>query len=344
MTTVRKKHIQEINEIRELINTYSYGENYRIKRIQEKEFINFAGITKDIAGLPVNIFLDQCASYVKFKHPFWLYFSNSYCDDDDLIPINIEDLKVWADPNEIKIYQSDLTEILCFILKYKKELYDITNDRMDVVDFCNQLIYSDASAINEDKQLLTELSRITTKLTGLPFDVWIGPNTKQHFVGVKFPPNAQTTNTNEYAEMSIDDYKIHSSKPCEQWRVNYVKALIDANRNKLIDLGKNPSNYYKIISTLTKIDNNYQPIITQPQWIPVSKEKMGVTRVKNSDGLFNFIKNGQIVYTDNWFDAASDVTKTKQGRIRAFTILNGTEGFLYVSPVVQWTPVSNEEL
>ena len=142
--------------------------------------------------------------------------------------------------------------------------------------------------------------------------------------------------------MSIDDYKIHSSKPCEQWRVNYVKALIDANRDKLIALGKNPSKYHEIISSLTKIDNNCQPIETQLQWIPISQEKMGVTRVKNSDGLFNFIKDGQIVYTDNWFDAASDATKTKQGRIRAFTILNGVEGFLYFSPVIPWTPISND--
>lgn len=121
------------------------AETNQIKQIQEEEFINFAGITKELTGLAVNIFVDQCASYIKYKHPFWLYFSNSYCDDNNLIPISIEDLKVWADNNEIQIYHSDLTDILRFILTYQKELYKITNDEIDVIDFCNQLIYSEDS-------------------------------------------------------------------------------------------------------------------------------------------------------------------------------------------------------
>lgn len=331
------KHEKEISEIRNMINIV---ESNTFPTNQPDEFYNFAGLSKERTGLSVNIFLDQSQSYKVYNHPLWVYITNGYSDNADYIPISVDDLKVHCNNKDLKLYQSDLNQVLCFILLYKQEIYDIANENYELLDFIDTLKHKQTSQnlISEERKLLTEMAKVSPAQTGLPFTIWIGTNNKEHFVGVKFQPNNSETISSKFPEVSVPDCEVVSNRKFEQWRLKYVIALIRANSQKLIELGKHPEMYENIINSLTKIDNECNPIIEQPEWFKCGESKFGATKVRNQNGKYNFIDSNEKLLSETWFDVANDFTMNKQHIVRAYTILNGQEGFLYLTPV-QWKPI-----
>ena len=309
---------------------------------QPDELYNFGGISAAISGLKVDIYVDQYFSYKEFNHPLWIYIRNGYHDGADFIPISVEDLKVHCKGEKINIYQQDLTEVLQFVLQYQQELYDIANEIIELSDFIKELKSNDVShnMVVENRILLTEMSKVLSGQTGLPFCVWIGINNKGHFVGVKFPPNNAETSSNNFAEVSVPDCKVVSSQEYESWRLEYVIALIRANSNKLIELGHHPEKFDDIVNSLTKIDNECNPIAKEPEWLICGQPHFNMTKVRNKDGKFNFINDASDIICDSWFDVANDFTKNQQNIIRAYTVLNGEEGFLYLNPI-RWQKIPN---
>ena len=328
------KHEDEIKEIRQLIE---HGNNYTSKNIANREFHNFAGLRKEDTGLGVDIFLDQCNSYKEFDHPFWLYFRNSYGNLNEFIPITIEEKRPLFGNIMPNVFHKDIVKIIRFIATYVDDIYRISKGEMDVYD-----LYRKIKRLSESpnpKILLTEMSKLSNEMTGLPFDIWVGINQKQHGVGVKFAPDNSTTNSSNFPEMSVPDCKIISSKKYEAWREKYVKALIEANKESLIQLGNNPQLYAHICGNLTKIDANCKPIKNEPEWHKVGNAKFGYTKVINKEGKYNFIDtNGQIIFKDKWFDTANDFTKNQDGTIRAYTRIDNTDGFLYLNPT-RWVQI-----
>ena len=80
----------------------------------------------------------------------------------------------------------------------------------------------------------------------------------------------------------------------------------------------------------------------EPEFLPAGDCVFGCTLVRNEEGKFNYVDEGNhVVYDGSWFDVANDFLKAQNGVIRAYTILNGAEGFLYLNPT-RWIPVDQE--
>ena len=306
-----------------------------------KEFHNFAGLAKEDTGLSVDIFLDQCESYKEFNHPFWLYFRNSYGNLKNYIPITIQDKKVLFGNKKTNVYQKDIIDVIKFIDTHYNDICAIAEEKMDVYDLYKKLKNLSESAI-QTPTLLTEMSKLSNVMTGLPFDVWIGMNPKNHWVGVKFPPNNSIRKSSDYAEMSVPDCEVTSFEKYEQWRADYVEALIKANEEALMELGHNPQKYSQVCNSLVKIGSNLKPITQEPEFYPVSDTKFDYTKVRNKEGKFNFVDKNKKLCNNEWFDIANDFVKNKEGYVRAYTLLNGVEGFLYINPI-KWVPITNQD-
>lgn len=324
------------NNVKTMLDEIKHKHN--IQKFFNKEFHNFAGLAKEDTGLGVDIFLDQCNSYKEFGHPFWLYFRNSYGNINEFIPILIKEKKVLLGNEKLNIYQKDLTNIIRFIITHFNDLCDIADGKKDVLDLYKKIkILSEA--IKSQQVLLTEMARLTNEMTGLPFDVWIGINNKKHWVGVKFAPDNSTRRSSDFPEMSVTDCEIKSKRGYEAWRADYVKALIEANKEALMALGDNPQLYAQVCSNLTKIGADLKPITKEPDFFTVGEYKFGFAKVRNKDGKFNFVdENEKLITEDYWFDVANDFMKNQNGAIRAYTILDGNEGFLYLNPI-RWIPI-----
>ncbi len=70
------------------------------------------------------------------------------------------------------------------------------------------------------------------------------------------------------------------------------------------------------------------PIEKEPEYRNAGKECFGVTKVINQDGKYNFIDTNGNLFSETWFDVANDFTKTKNGVIHAYVIVDEVDGFL----------------
>ena len=139
--------------------------------------------------------------------------------------------------------------------------------------------------------------------------------------------------------MSVSNCKVTSQKKYEKWRAEFVEALIMANKESLLELGQNPQKYVQICNSLTKIGSDCKPIENEPKWQKAGSQKFGYTKVRNKCGKYNFVdEEDNVLYKEDWFDVANDFVKNKDNVIRAYTNLNGDEGFLYLNPIV-WKPI-----
>lgn len=277
--------------------------------------------------LPVTILVDEGASVRSNKTSICLYFRNSYDESDNtFIPITIsKNPTVLYGDSRLHIYRNDLQKILWFIVRNHKRLIDVAYDRLDIDDFVDGL-----GTLNESKTLLTEMSRLHTASTGLPFDVWIGINAKKHFLGVKFPPQQGVNNTDDFAEYGVGDGVTHSKLDVEVWKKNLVKSFVEANKTSLIELGKDFSLFDTVKNNLTKVDEKGNPINTEPEYLPCTKKSInGFKRVRNRDGKYNFIKDGDnSCISEKWFDEANDF-QNYDGFTAAFVMLGNTPKWLY---------------
>ena len=123
----------------------------------EDESYWFIPLSPNRTGLPVTILLDQGAYVRDLKHPLWLYFRNSYDENENnFLPITISKspkIIAFAD-DKINIFRNDLLKIYRFIAKYQKAIQDVAYDRIDIDDFNTNL------SLNENKQLITDLIKI----------------------------------------------------------------------------------------------------------------------------------------------------------------------------------------
>lgn len=76
------------------------------------------------------------------------------------------------------------------------------------------------------------------------------------------------------------------------------------------------------------LDNDMNPIEKEPEYRNAGKECFGVTKVINQDGKYNFIDTNGNLFSETWFDVANDFTKTKNGVIHAYVIVDEVDGFL----------------
>lgn len=288
------------------------------------ELYNFACLPKDITKLSVDIYVDEDNSYRHNKHPFLLYAQNGYTDDSEYIGITIgANPQVLCD-TEVNLFRKDIIELKIFASHYCKVLKDICESKMNVSDFIHRL-----GVIRETATpLILEMSKAFPEQTGLPFAIFIGVNPKKHGVGIKFPSKVNSTNSSTSAEMAAATGKIYSENDYEEEKAEWVRHFIEANKNSLLLLNKHPNEYNNVIKNLIRLDNNMNPIEKEPEYRNAGKECFGFIKVINQDGKFNFTDSNGNLFSETWFDVANDFTKTKNGVIHAYVIVDEVDGFL----------------
>ena len=288
------------------------------------ELYNFACLSKDITKLPIDIYIDEDNSYRYNHHPFLMYVHNGYTDDADYIGITVCDNPQVLCDTEINLFRKDVIELKIFASRFRKELEDICESKMRTSDFIRSL-----GAMNESNTiLLLEMSVVKPDQTGLPFTVYIGVNPKKHGVGVKFPTKSSNADSHTFAEMAVATYKIYSKSDYDDEKAEWVRRFIEANRNSLLVLNAHPNEYDKVIDNLIMLDSDMNPIEREPEYRKAGKECFGFTKVINQNGKYNFIDSDGKLFSDTWFDVANDFTKTINGTIHAYVMVDGVDGFL----------------
>lgn len=288
------------------------------------ELYFFACLPKDVTKMPVDVYVDENCSYKHNNHPFLMYVRNGYMDDSDYMGITIGNNPQVLCDTEINLFRKDIIKLKIFASHYRKELKEICNSKMDTLDFIHSL-----RTVNESNTvLLLEMSKVKPAQTGLPFDVYIGVNPKQHGVSVKFPSKVNSTNSYTFTEMAVATCKIYSGKDYDEENAKWVRRFIEANKNLLLILNTHPNAYYNVVNNLIRLDNDMNPIEKEPEYRNAGKECFGFTKVINQDGKYNFIDTNDNLFSETWFDVANDFTKTKNGVIHAYVIVDEVDGFL----------------
>jgi hypothetical protein len=347
----RLKDITPLNEN----NMWKYYNNFdEYRRQNEIEMEEFHVMRKNVTGLPVNVFIDDAASYKLSNHPLWLYFQNDYNEkavntNRLVLPISIEKSpKLLVNPNMVQISQSDLNKVIKFVkinCSILKKFADktISDDKFYWQLKVNSLKLQEST----DRMLLTEMGKtLQPNQTGLPYPIWVdeseqyldgghGPRIKIFAVkGEK--PNTRTN----FASMTISDNPMIVSKPVnynlsrgeEKLYANFVVY----NKNLLLNLSHGKLKFQEEFeSNITKIDdkgNSIQPPKTQTlQYTPFSKTCFGFTMVKSNNKLFNFVnsKNGKLISPNQWFTSAGNFTKYENNTVAAMVEVNNNWYLLY---------------
>lgn len=170
-------------------------------------------ISKEKSGLNVDIYIDDCSSYIRYNHPLWLYFCDGYSHNDNLIPISVsENPSILIDNCEINISSIDYESIRCFIRQNLQLLRSIANEDIDSVKFSKQLTKPSFSfSVVESNNMINEMAKIESEYSNLGFDIYIdaSPRITQHNeYRIKYPINKdaeQGNNSHNYVPMSVCD-------------------------------------------------------------------------------------------------------------------------------------------
>jgi len=95
-----------------------------------------------------------------------------------------------------------------YLAQSKKITRDILDEHLDLYEIATS--YEDESFIADiDINYLFEMSKLLSRTTGLPFDIWVDPRNQaqqaQHGKRIKFPKSKSTrdTSTNDWIPMTI---------------------------------------------------------------------------------------------------------------------------------------------
>ena len=117
----------------------SYIERYGMERFE------YWGLGNDLTGLPFEIYIDYCKSYIYKTHPLWLYFTNGIGleSNDEWIPITVSDEpQIMCNGTTYGGWEfsyDDFSKLKEFIIKYRPVLQAIANGEIEPMEFVNEL-------------------------------------------------------------------------------------------------------------------------------------------------------------------------------------------------------------
>jgi len=200
--------------------------------------IEYLYLSKEKTGLNVDIYVDDCSSYKRHKHPLWLYFCDGYSHDEKLIPIVISNNPtIPIDNCEINLSSIDITSIIQFIKNNAQLLKALANEMIDSISFEEQIIKTSfAFNLAESINMINEMAKIESKYTNLGFDIFIDatPRTTKHKqYRLKYPINKQAeqgNNSNNYTPMSISE----NPEFLPPANVDNLNSVADMKRKKMM--------------------------------------------------------------------------------------------------------------
>lgn len=265
MAYVNEETYKKINEAIIRWKYYDDFEAYRKENGYEEEMYDYYRLSSDATKIPVDIWFDDCKSYIMNEHPLWLYFRNGYSREiSEFIPISISNNpQVLVSNPKLRISSNDLLKIKQFIQRFKKELILVANDKLPnhkfalfVREVTNRLLES----------IIAEMAIIKRSESKLETDLWIDTGVaKQHGSRIKFKSSNDQKKSTEYSTMTISDNPeiIHMPKKTflSSKDIEKIKKFIIYNKDKLLQLDKGEINFEtEFLPYMIKVGDNGGPI------------------------------------------------------------------------------------
>jgi hypothetical protein len=231
--------------------------------------------------------------------------------------------KIITKGRKVRISKSDLVDIVNFVIRNQDFLKEIADYRA-----IDDKLDKKLQTINEDVRMGISYDalfygyNVQPDVTGLPFKIFISPK-PNHDIGVKFPPNRNFINasTRDFAEMQVSDYRVRcTNAKVDNYFVIKVMNYIKLNQ-KTFEAMRDKEKIIQLIAKLIKVDKDGNPITVEHKVFRCDKEYFGFTRVRNSEGDFNFVNRKNELLSEIWFDSADNFEQLSK-KIGAIVTIN----------------------
>lgn len=209
----------------------------------EDELMEYLYLPKSVTGLKVDCFADDGGSFVIHDHPLWFYFTNSYEDNFDILPLSIEkNPKILVANPELHISMEDFTMVKQYVSINRKLLSDLGTDQITNADYMKHaatLVHS----FSQPNTKITEMSKLRPEQSGLPITIWLDDSGAYHKSGhgprIKIPNNPGITKSNTFASMTIsDDPNLMHETQLPSKTIKKIKEFVINNKDLLLQLAE----------------------------------------------------------------------------------------------------------
>lgn len=289
---LNKEQLERLIDISiEKLKSWEYYNNFQKYKKEYPEYTyEFDRFPTYYTGLPVDILIDDNASYLHCKHPLWVYVSNGYIDgEEQLLPIAVHRYKpIVLDKNaNIQFDEETLNEVIDFIKKFYYPIVEYSNGRIT----CDEMEDCILSGCYLFEGILSEIPTFTKSEVNLPTDIWIdGQRDLQHQLRIKFK-DRKDGNTKTWASMTIDKlnpevknlyYKTFLTKNDIENIKDFVKTNYETLKQSAEGLFNNKS---EILDALY-IDRNISDLLNL-------SDKVNVEIASIKDFLYFIVENNE---------------------------------------------------
>jgi len=231
------KYLNELNEIRNLINAISSSDNYASKLDDEELSDGVTYLKTKDTGLSCDIIVDCGETYKLYNHPLCVYIVNGN---------DVEPVVVSSTPFSPK-GKSVPTDVASFIQNCLSTLTGFANLKIDGGDFYDVIEGYKEARIEEAPRLVVEMSNYGPDKTGLPIWVYVDDTNSYLKSGhngsyrMKFQQDKDVKNPRLWMPITIPDLTIlekDNIPPCKESskNINLVLQWAKGNLNLLIQL------------------------------------------------------------------------------------------------------------
>ena len=100
--------------------------------------IEYARLTTQSTGLPVEIFVDDGDAYLRNKHPLWVYVRDGYGDEHEYVRVRLYPQPAVLDTPQ-RVPPADLQRVLQFVSRHAGALQRLANGDIDHNEFYHLL-------------------------------------------------------------------------------------------------------------------------------------------------------------------------------------------------------------
>lgn len=298
--------------------------------------------------IPVEILIDTEHAYKKFDHPLWLYFQDKYGGESDFrnwVPITIEDVPTIpfdiSKTRKFKIPLPLMNKLARWIIDNQKVLKDIADGEIEnireelrVNSVANALVES----YEESNMLLTEMSTIKKKDTGLPCDIYIdntgASKNTGHQERIKFDNGENGSNPRNWSVITVyGDKRLKGPKgKLSDSDIKKLISFVDYNKDNIIKISDQKIDIEDFKKQMIRIDKSGNFLIPSQKEYSIYSDA-GYSDYKiiynNDNGLFSYINNDGKLIIDKWFDYAGPF-KLMKNKMLAYC--SSDEQGYYLSP------------
>lgn len=236
-----------INMITETVTKFI---NENCSLIDLDELMEYMWLKPKVTGLNVDIFVDDCGSYERYGHPLLLWARNGYDRSvSEFIPFLISNKPIILNTDiDYHITYNDIFAIQDFIQYNLAILVKLPSDLISQIDFVKSIKVPNYS-IQENVDIISEMSTLKSKDSGLPMDLWLdeGGNYIGHAPKIKFRASNEQRTTREFSSMLLTNpptiENLPKDSPLKKKDLDKLKNFVINNLDLLLKLINNEIDY-----------------------------------------------------------------------------------------------------